>query len=81
VYGGGVAFAVYPHLWSSNTFFGGSSASAGDTNVSGLSAVFTNCHFTSCRAESFTASGTMSRIALFHLSIHIVTAFQTLDRS
>ena len=45
VYGGGVAFVVQPHVWSSNIRSGTSSASAEDTVVSGLSAVFFNCSF------------------------------------
>jgi hypothetical protein len=45
VYGGGVAFVVQPHVWSSNSFLPQSSTSAGDTAVSGLSAVVFNCSF------------------------------------
>jgi hypothetical protein len=58
VYGGGVSFVVHPHLWSVNSFDGSSSAFARDTIVSGLSAVFSKCNFTSCSATSLNASGT-----------------------
>jgi hypothetical protein len=58
VYGGGVSFVVHPHLWSSNSFNAQSSASAGDTIVSELSAVFINCRFVGCHAASRTTRGT-----------------------
>jgi hypothetical protein len=45
VYGGGVSFVVHPYVWSSSSFRGGSSASAGSTIVTGLLAVFLDCNF------------------------------------
>jgi hypothetical protein len=50
VYGGSVAFVVQPYVWSSNSFIEKSSTSAGDTVVSGLSAVFLNCSFSGSTA-------------------------------
>ena len=53
-----MSFVVHPHLWSSNSFDGKSSAFAGDTVVTGLSAVFTRCQFVDCSASSRTIRGT-----------------------
>ena len=54
VYGGGVAFVVQPYLRNSNVFSGQSIAKAGDTVVSGLSAVFFNCSFSGSTAMTRT---------------------------
>jgi hypothetical protein len=83
VYGGGVSFVVHPHLWSLNSFNGASSASAGDTIVSELSAVFSNCNFTSCSAASITnrsAYGAYYQLCALLLLSCTVTLSQTLDR-
>ena len=45
VYGGGVSFVVHPYVWSSSSYSGGSSASAGSTIVTGLSVIFVDCNF------------------------------------
>jgi hypothetical protein len=60
VYGGGVAFIVHPYVWSSSSFFGSSSSSAGSTIVSRLSANFSNCSFSGCAAWTRTISGSTS---------------------
>jgi hypothetical protein len=77
VYGGGVSFVVHPHVWNSNSFNGELSASAGDTIVSGLSAVFTNCRFVSCRVSSRTISG--MNVAYHQLYAFVLLSHSTLN--
>ncbi len=52
VYGGGVAFIVQPYVWSSvlSLYDAAYKTEAGDTVVSGLSAVFINCSFSGSTA-------------------------------
>jgi hypothetical protein len=45
VYGGGVSVVVHPYVWSSSSYRGGSSASAGSTIVTGLYVIFVDCYF------------------------------------
>ncbi len=45
VYGGGVSVVVHPNVWSSSSYRGGSSASAGSTIVTGLYVIFVDCNF------------------------------------
>jgi hypothetical protein len=52
VYGGGVSFVIHPYLWSESSFFGLSTASAGSTIVSGLSALFSDCVFANSSART-----------------------------
>jgi lysozyme family protein len=52
VYGGGVSVVVHPYLWSASSFYGSSTASAGSTIVSGLSALFSDCFFANSRAQT-----------------------------
>jgi hypothetical protein len=83
VYGGGVSFVVHPYLWSSNSFDGNSSASAGDTSVSGLSAIFSNCHFIGCSVSSRSISGmnvAYHQHAFLHLSYNTLKVSQARDR-
>ncbi len=56
VYGGGVSFVVHPYVWSSSSFNGGSSASAGSTAVSGLSVIFVDCNFSGATVSTRTIS-------------------------
>ncbi len=49
-----MSFIVHPYLFSSNSFQGGSSTSAGNTIVSGLSAVFVDCIFSGSIARTRT---------------------------
>jgi hypothetical protein len=57
VYGGAVAFIIHPYVWSFSSFNGGSATSAGNTIVSGLSAVFTDCIFSGNKASTRTIGG------------------------
>ena len=56
VYGGGVSFVVHPYVWSSSTYRGGSSASAGSTIVTGLSIIFIDCNFSGGTVSTRTIS-------------------------
>jgi hypothetical protein len=56
VYGGGVSVVVHPYVWSSSSYEGGSSASAGSTTVTGLSAVFIDCNFSGGTVSTRTIS-------------------------
>jgi hypothetical protein len=80
VYGGGVAFVVHPYVWSSSSFRGGSSASAGSTIVTGLSAVFLDCNFSGASVSTLTISGptyvffnVLFAMSLRLLNIHVHT--------
>jgi hypothetical protein len=85
VYGGGVSFVVHPYVWSSNSFNGGSSASAGRTIVTGLSAVFLDCNFSGSIVSTRTISAP-SRVffkflfalslRLFYIHIHSIARLQ-----
>jgi hypothetical protein len=51
-----VSFAVHPYVWSSNSFNGRSSVLAGETIVSAISAVFSDCNFSGSTAKTLTTS-------------------------
>ncbi len=67
VYGGGVAFVIHPYVWSSSSFNGGSSASAGRTIVTGLSAVFIDCNFSGGTVSTRTISALTHAFSIFCL--------------
>jgi hypothetical protein len=73
VYGGGVSFVVHPYVWSSSSFRGGSSASAGSTIVTGLSAIFVDCNFSGGTVSTRTISAPTIVFlnALFALSLRL----------
>ena len=52
VYGGGVSFVIHPYAWSASSFYGLSTASAGSTIVSDLSALVNDCVFANSRAQT-----------------------------
>ena len=56
VYGGGASFVVHPYVWSSSSYQGGSSASAGSTTVTGLSVIFVDCNFSGATVSTRTIS-------------------------
>ena len=58
VYGGGVSFVVHPYVWSSSSFNGGSTASAGSTTITGLSVIFVDCNFSGATVSTRTISAT-----------------------
>ncbi len=71
VYGGGVSFVVHPYVWSSSTYRGGSSASAGSTTVTGLSVIFVGCNFSGATVSTSTISApTRVFINVFCLQCH-----------
>ena len=47
-----MSVVVHPYLWSASSFYGLSTASAGNTIVSGLSALFNDCVFLNSRAQT-----------------------------
>lgn len=57
VYGGSISFTVNPFVRSSSSYFGQSSSTAGDTIVSGLSAIFVDCNISDSKASTRTNSG------------------------
>ena len=56
VYGGGVSVVVHPYVWSSSSYEGGSTASAGSTIVTGLSVIFVDCNFFGATVSTRTIS-------------------------
>jgi hypothetical protein len=58
VYGGGVSVVVHPYVWSSSSYRGGSSASAGSTIVTGLYVIFVDCNFFGAAVSTRTISAT-----------------------
>lgn len=56
-YGGGVSIYFGSYVWSTSSFNGESTCSAGATNVLGLSAVFENCSFSSSSALTSAVQG------------------------
>ena len=72
VYGGGVAFVVQPYVWSylsSNPYIRPSITEAGDTVVSGISAVFFNCSFSGSTALTRTIGALDSVFVVFSSSV------------
>ena len=85
VYGGGVSFVVHPYVWSSSSFNGGSSASAGRTIVTGLSAVFLDCNFSGGTVSTRTISAPTRvfinilfalPLRLFYTRVHSIALWQ-----
>ena len=72
-YGGGVSFVVHPYVWSSSSFNAGSSASAGNTTVTGLSVIFVDCNFSGATVSTRTISGPTRVVinVLFALSLRL----------
>jgi hypothetical protein len=70
VYGGAVAFVIHPYVWSFSSFNGGSATSAGNTIVSGLSAVFTDCNFSGSKASTRTIGGITARSFFIVVVVH-----------
>ena len=71
VYGGGVSFVVHPYVWSSSTYRGESTASAGSTAVTGLSVIFVDCNFSGGTVSTRTISAPTRVVfkVLFALSL------------
>jgi hypothetical protein len=84
VYGGGVSFVVHPYVWSSSSYGGGSSASAGSTIVTGLSVIFVDCNFSGGTVSTRTISA-LTRVffhVLFALSLRLFyTGFHSIALS
>ena len=85
VYGGGVSFVVHPYVWSSSSYFGESSASAGSTTVSGLSVIFIDCNFSGATVSTRTISAPTRvfikvlfalPLRLFHTRVHSIALSQ-----
>ena len=85
VYGGGVSFVVHPYVWSSNSIYGGSSAYAGSTIVTGISAVLVDCNFSGGAASTRTISAPTHAffyflfalsMRLFNIHIHSIARSQ-----
>ncbi len=52
-----MSFVVHPYVWSSNSFNGESSTSAGSSTVTRLSAVFLDCDFSGNSVSTHSISG------------------------
>ncbi len=52
-----MSFVVHPYVWSSNSFNGESSTSAGSNTVTRLSAVFLDCDFSGNSVSTHSISG------------------------
>jgi hypothetical protein len=85
VYGGGVSFVVHPYVWSSSTYRGGSTASAGSTTVTGFSVIFMDCNFSNGTVSTRTISAPTSVVfkvlfalfsRLFHTRVHSIALSQ-----
>jgi hypothetical protein len=69
VYGGSVAFIVHPYVWSSNSFDGVSSSSAGSTIVAGFAAVFLDCNFSGSVVSTRSISDPTLLFFPFHFTV------------
>ena len=67
VYGGGVSFVVHPYVWSSSSYQGGSTASAGSTTVTGLSVIFIYCNYFGATVSTRTISAPTHAFSMFCL--------------
>ncbi len=56
VYGGGMSLVIGAYIWTSSSFYGFSTSSAGATIVSGLSALLSNCRIDGSSASTSTSS-------------------------
>ena len=85
VYGGGVSFVVHPYVWSSSSYEGGSTASAGSTTVTGLSVIFVDCNFSGATVSTRTISAPTRvfinilfalSLRLFYTRVHSIALWQ-----
>ena len=84
VYGGGVSFVVHPYVWSSSSYEGRSTASAGSTTVTGLSVIFVDCNFSGATVSTRTISAPTRVVIniLFALSLRLFyTGFHSIALS
>ncbi len=68
-----MSFVVHPYVWSSSSYQGGSTASAGSTAVTGLSVIFVDCNFSGATVSTRTISA-QTRVfinVLFALSLRL----------
>ncbi len=67
-----MSFVVHPYAWSSSSYLGRSSASAGSTIVTGLSAVFLDCNFSGGTVSTRTISAPTHLFCdvLFVVTVH-----------
>jgi hypothetical protein len=72
VYGGSVSFVVHPYVWSSSSFNGGSSSSAGSTIVSQLSAIFLDCNFFGSTVSTYVIGGPTSMSMLLFYCVVVL---------
>jgi hypothetical protein len=80
VYGGGLSFVIHPYIWSANSFYGLSTASAGNTIVSGLLAIFNKSLFSNSRAET-RSSGELTLRSSCFLALYSVYRLDALINS